>query len=204
MEQNPYDILGVSPAASKAEITKAVAVAMKRKQYPVDVIAKAQKSLMKSEERIIADYLRPILPAIKRFKTSDLSALAESAPNLVILPEFDGLEQAIAHATQEENQEREPLTIPLAKLFSEGVTACQEKRYPKAIKYLEDYCQICTERNTETYIQAQMWLIRAYQMGGQLQRAIALCQMLVNHSHPQVQTWANKTLPMLSQEMSRV
>ncbi len=114
MEQNPYVILGVSPAASKAEITKAVAVAMKRKQYPVDVIAKAQKSLMKPEERIIADYLRPILPAIKRFKTSDLSALAESAPTLVILPEFDGLEQAIAQATQEENQEREPLTIPLA------------------------------------------------------------------------------------------
>jgi DnaJ-class molecular chaperone len=44
MEDNPYDILGVSSAASKAEITKAVAVAMKRKQYPVDVIAKAQKS----------------------------------------------------------------------------------------------------------------------------------------------------------------
>ncbi len=36
MENNPYTILGVSPAASKAEITKAVAVAMKRKQYPVD------------------------------------------------------------------------------------------------------------------------------------------------------------------------
>ena len=45
MENNPYDILGVSEAASKAEITKAVALAMKRKHYPVDVIAKAQKKL---------------------------------------------------------------------------------------------------------------------------------------------------------------
>ncbi|MBD2251433.1 molecular chaperone DnaJ [Nostoc parmelioides] len=204
MEQNPYDILGVSQAASKAEITKAVAVAMKRKQYPVDVIAKAQKSLMKPEERIIADYLRPILPPIKRFKYSDLSALAESAPTLAILPEFDGLEKAIAQATQEENQEREPLTIPLAELLSEGITACQERRYPKAIKYLEDYCHICQDRYTQAYIQAQMWLIRAYQLGGQLQRAVALCQMLVNHPHPQVQTWANKTLPHLSKEMSRV
>lgn len=204
MEQNPYDILGVSQAASKAEITKAVAIAMKRKQYPVDVIAKAQKSLMKPEERIIADYLRPILPPIKRFKYSDLSALAESAPTLAILPEFDGLEKAIAQATQEENQEREPLTIPLAELLSEGVAACQERRYPKAIKYLEDYCHICQDRHTQAYIQAQMWLIKAYQLGGQLQRAVALCQMLVNHPHPQVQTWANKTLPHLSKEMSRV
>jgi hypothetical protein len=49
-----------------------------------------------------------------------------------------------------------------------------------------------------------MWLIRAYHLGGQLQRAIALCQMLINHPHPQVQDWANKTLPMLSKETSRV
>ena len=107
MEYNPYDILGVSQGASKAEITKAVAVAMKRKQYPVDVIAKAQKSLMKPEERIIADYLRPVLPPIQRFKYSDLSALAESAPTLVMLPQFDGLEKAIAQSTQEEQRERE-------------------------------------------------------------------------------------------------
>jgi hypothetical protein len=63
--------LGVSQSASKLEISKAVALAMKRKQYPVDVIAKAQKSLMKSEERIIADYFHPILPTITRFKYSD-------------------------------------------------------------------------------------------------------------------------------------
>ncbi|BAT52825.1 Heat shock protein DnaJ-like protein [Nostoc sp. NIES-3756] len=204
MEHNPYDILGVSQAASKAEITKAVAVAMKRKQYPVDVIAKAQKSLMKPEERIIADYLRPVLPPIQRFKYSDLSALAESAPTLMMLPQFDELEKAIAQTTQEEHREKEHLTSPIAELFSEGVTACQEGRYPKAIKYLEDYCHKSPDRNTQAYIQAQMWLIRAYQLGGQLQRAIALCQMLVNHPHPQVQDWANKTLPMLSKETSRV
>lgn len=109
MENNPYTILGVSPAASKAEITKAVAVAMKRKQYPVDAIAKAQRSLMKSEERIIADYLRPILPTIKRFKYSDLSALEQPAPTLELLCEFDGLEGAIAEAAAEESLEWLPL-----------------------------------------------------------------------------------------------
>lgn len=110
---NPYDILGVSQAASKAEITKAVAVAMKRKQYPVDAIAKAQKSLMKSEERIIADYLRPILPIIKRFKSTDLSALNQPAPTIVLLSEFDGLESAIANSAQAERLEREPLVNSL-------------------------------------------------------------------------------------------
>ena len=109
MENNSYDILGVSPAASKAEITKAVAVAMKRKQYPVDVIAKAQKSLMKAEERIIADYLRPILPTIKRFKYSDLSALEQAVPTLALLSEFDGLDGAIAQAAAEESLEWLPL-----------------------------------------------------------------------------------------------
>lgn len=109
MEKNPYDILGVSPAASKAEITKAVAVAMKQKQYPVNVIAKAQKSLMKAEERIIADYLRPILPIIKRFKYSDLSALEQPVPTLVLLSEFDGIEGAIAQAAAEESLEWLPL-----------------------------------------------------------------------------------------------
>ncbi len=110
---NPYDILGVSQAASKAEITKAVAVAMKRKQYPVDAIAKAQKSLMKSEERIIADYLRPVLPTIKRFKSTDLFALNQPAPILALLSEFDGLENAMAASAQAERLEREPLVNSL-------------------------------------------------------------------------------------------
>ncbi|MFM2061262.1 MAG: hypothetical protein RLZZ507_932 [Cyanobacteriota bacterium] len=211
MEHNPYDILNVSPAASKAEITKAVALAMKRKQYPVDAIAKAQKSLMKSKERIIADYLRPILPTIKEFKYNDLSALNKPAPTLTLLSEFDGLDDAmatpaegIAQATQQANLEREPLPIPLSQLFSEGVKACKEGRYPKAIKYLEDYCHGCKERNSKNYLQAIICLIKSYQMGGQLDRAIALCQSLSNHTHPQVKTWANKILAILSQENSRV
>ena len=109
MENNPYDILGVSPAASRSEITRAVAVAMQQRQYSVDVIARAQRSLMRSEERIIADYLRPILPTIKRFKYSDLSALDQPVPTLVLLSEFDGIEGAIAQAAAEESLEWLPL-----------------------------------------------------------------------------------------------
>lgn len=203
MDNNPYNILGVSQAASKAEITKAVAVAMKRKQYPVDIIAKAQRSLMKSSERIIADYLRPILPTIKRFKHADLSALEQPAPTLVLLSEFDGLEEAIASSAEEESLEREPLPMPLPELLTEGVTACKEGDYPKAVKYLEDYCQRCNPQHTQDYIQAQMWLVRAYQ-DGQCSRAIALCQQMLSHANPQVQAWATKTLPLLSREISHV
>ncbi|MBD2204734.1 molecular chaperone DnaJ [Calothrix sp. FACHB-1219] len=204
MEHNPYDILGVTPVASKAEITKAVALAMKRKQYPVDVIAKAQKSLMKPEERILADYLRPILPPVKRFKNSDLSALQQPVPKLVLLAQLDGLEQAIAQASQQELIERESIPLSLSELMTEGIAACKQGRYRQAIKYLEEYTEGCTDKNHKDYIQAQMWLIRAYHLGGDLQRAIALCQLLRNHPHTQVQTWVKKTLSMLSQEVSHV
>jgi hypothetical protein len=206
MEKNPYDILGVSPAASKAEITKAVAVAMKRKQYPVDVIAKAQKSLMKPEERIIADYLRPILPTIKRFKYSDLSALDEPEPILTLLAEFDGLEAALIKAAREEVLECEPVPIAISELFVQGVEACKEKRYPKAIKYLEDYCEKCNETNSQDFLQTQIYLIKAYHACGQIQRAITLCQRLTTTpSNPQLQAWAKNALSsLLSKEMSHV
>ena len=204
MIDNPYEILGVSQAASKAEITKAVAMAMKRKQYPVNLIAKAQKMLMNQEERIIADYLCPILPTIKRFKYSDLSALDEAMPTLILLSEFDGLEQAIAQAKLEELSEEEPLPMPISELFTEGRTACKQGCYPKAIQYLEDYCRSWTDCNSTDRIQAQIWLIKAYHMVGQSQRAIALCQLLTSNANPQVQAWANKILPFLSKENSRV
>lgn len=69
--ENPYKILAVSPLASNAEITKAFGVAMKMRKYPPDIIAKARKSLMNPEERIIADYLSPVIPRVNRFRVAD-------------------------------------------------------------------------------------------------------------------------------------
>jgi len=94
---NPYDILGVSQTASDTEITKAFTMAMKRREHSPDVIAKARKSLMNSQERILADYLRPILPTVKRFKRVDFSELKAPEPTIELLPEFDGLEEALAN-----------------------------------------------------------------------------------------------------------
>jgi dihydrodipicolinate synthase/N-acetylneuraminate lyase len=97
---NPYDVLEVFPGASKKEITVAFAMAMKRRKYPPDAIALARRSLMNPEERIIADYLRPIVSSVKRFKRSDFSALDTPAPTIEFLSEFDGLKQAIADIEQ--------------------------------------------------------------------------------------------------------
>ena len=104
---NPYDVLEVSPGASNKEITVAFAMAMKRRKYPPDAIAIARKTLMNSDERIIADYLRPILKPIQRFKRSDLSALNTPAPKLEFLAEFDGLEQAIADSNKVSQSDRQ-------------------------------------------------------------------------------------------------
>lgn len=91
---NPYDVLEVSSGASTGEITKAFAMAMKKKKYNPKQIAEARKSLMDSQQRLIADYLRPNLPLIQRFKKQDLSLLNEPIPVIKLLPEFDGLDKA--------------------------------------------------------------------------------------------------------------
>lgn len=93
---NPYDVLKISPEASNKEITVAFTMAMKRRKYRPDAIAKARKSLMNPDGRIIADYLRPIIPTVKRFKRSDLSILDTPTPKLEFLAEFDGLDRAIS------------------------------------------------------------------------------------------------------------
>lgn len=91
---NPYDVLDVSSGASTTEITKAFAMAIKKKKYNPKQIAEARKNLMDSQQRLIADYLRPNLPLIQRFKKQNLSLLNEPIPIIKLPPEFDGLDTA--------------------------------------------------------------------------------------------------------------
>ncbi len=91
---NPYDVLEVSPAASQAEITKAFAIAMKKKKYNPKQIAEARKQLMDSQQRLIADFLRPNLPLIQRLKHYDLYPLNKPIPMIRLIPEFDNLDPA--------------------------------------------------------------------------------------------------------------
>jgi hypothetical protein len=83
---NPYDILGISRSASNSEIAKAVAKAMKLRQYPANVIAQAQKCLLNAQKRLVSDYLCPILPIAERFKRQDLSILDSPISQLELLP----------------------------------------------------------------------------------------------------------------------
>jgi hypothetical protein len=75
--ENPYQILGVSPLASNAEITKAFGAAMKQRKYSADTIAKARKSLMNPDDRIVADYLNPIISIVRRFQSGELKDKAQ-------------------------------------------------------------------------------------------------------------------------------
>ncbi len=97
---NPYDILRVSPTASNAEITKAFTIAIKRKEYAPDVIAKARKSLMNPQQRLIADYSRPLLLPISDFQQEEFSAGETVTLPLVLLPEFQQLEEAMTRSHQ--------------------------------------------------------------------------------------------------------
>jgi hypothetical protein len=90
---NPYNVLNVSASASNTEITKAMKMAMVRKQYPLNVISQAHKSLLNPQERIIADYLREILPTVQRFQKTDFSQLEKMPETLDLLPELDNIDQ---------------------------------------------------------------------------------------------------------------
>jgi hypothetical protein len=105
ISENPYKILGVSPLASNAEITKAFGMAIKQRKYPADAIARARKSLMNPDERIIADYLNPIIPIVSRFRSANFGdkvriedpveeQLAAEQIDRLIQIEIDKLERA--------------------------------------------------------------------------------------------------------------
>ncbi len=104
---NAYDVLGVTRTASNAEITKAFTIAMKNRAYPPEAIAKARKSLMNPEDRIIADYLRPVIPTIARFKRQDFTALNEPIPTIDRLSEFDRLAETIEDLTEVSTLDRQ-------------------------------------------------------------------------------------------------
>lgn len=89
MSNNPYDILGVSPASSDDEIKQAFNIAMKQKKYHPKILTGSRNKLLNNEDRLVADYLLPVLPPILRFKRYDLSELEEPAPELQLIEVFE-------------------------------------------------------------------------------------------------------------------
>lgn len=90
--KNPYTILEVSQDADKAEIMKAQMFAMKKKEYPLQVIAVAAKQLLDPAKRLAADFMFPIQIRVKRIKLIQ-SSLSYKEINVQALDEdaFDSL-----------------------------------------------------------------------------------------------------------------
>lgn len=63
---NPYSILGVSQDATNQEIIRAVAIAMRKKEYSTREIAEARAILSKPSTRLAADFTFPIFSKRKK------------------------------------------------------------------------------------------------------------------------------------------
>ncbi len=64
--KNPYTILGVSQDATSQEIIRAVATAMRKREYSTREIAEARAILSKPATRLAADFTFPIFPVRKK------------------------------------------------------------------------------------------------------------------------------------------
>lgn len=91
-----------------------------------------------------------------------------------------------------------------------ALDALKQKRYQEAVELLEQFCRDCAEHNSSDYLSAQMWLMKAYQATGEIEKAKALCQKLIMSEDPQTRTWAEQasqsfrqTPPKASQKAGR-
>jgi Zn-dependent protease with chaperone function len=82
-----------------------------------------------------------------------------------------------------------------------GVEALNQGRFADAVQFFEAFWAQAVP-HSQAAVQAQMWLVRAYQENGQNQPAIALCQQMATSPQPQVQAWAQRTLPKLRSPQS--
>jgi hypothetical protein len=95
---DPYEILDIVPGASSAEIAASMARAMKARKHDARVIAEAQRTLLDPVRRALADFMRPVLPEVHRWKRFDLSGLdLPDEPDSVLqpLPAMNDLDAAI-------------------------------------------------------------------------------------------------------------
>lgn len=83
-----------------------------------------------------------------------------------------------------------------------GFDAAKEGRYQEAIPILEEYCRNCAEQSSAEYCTAQMWLVRGYKATGETEKALILCQRLMQSEHQKVSDWAGKMYQKLNESQS--
>ncbi|MEA5623401.1 zinc metalloprotease HtpX [Nostoc sp. UHCC 0251] len=73
-----------------------------------------------------------------------------------------------------------------------GLDALKEKRYQEAVELLEQFSHGCVDHDSSDYLSAQMWLMKAYQATGEIEKAKILCQKLMMSENPQARIWAEQ------------
>lgn len=79
-----------------------------------------------------------------------------------------------------------------------ALNALKQKRYQEAVELLEQFCRDFGEDNSSDYLSAQMWLMKAYQATGEIEKAKALCQKLIISENPQARNWAKQASQSLA------
>jgi len=129
----------------------------------------------------VREWAQRLLPTLSASETSQPQATSSPPPEAVQTVSFRELlppEQS-------------------AELYNTGNKALKTRRFADAVSALEKYCQGTnpTERN---YVQAQMWLVKAYKGNEQTEAAIALCNQLLTHEKEYVQIWAKQFIQTLA------
>ncbi len=83
-----------------------------------------------------------------------------------------------------------------------GLDAFQQGRYQEAVELLEQFCRNCVDHNSSDYLSAQMWLMKAYQGTGEIEKATSLCQKLVMSENPQIRNWAEQASQSLPKKVA--
>ncbi|TVP63014.1 MAG: peptidase M48 [Nodularia sp. (in: Bacteria)] len=81
-----------------------------------------------------------------------------------------------------------------------GLDAFQQGRYQEAVEILEQFSRNCVDQNSSDYLSAQMWLMKAYQGTGEIEKAAILCQKLMVSENPQARKWAEKARQSFTQQ----
>jgi len=76
-----------------------------------------------------------------------------------------------------------------------GLDAFKQGRYQEAIGILERFSQDSLESTSPDYLTAQMCLVKAYQVIGDIEQATVIWQKLIKSDHPKAQAWARKNRP---------
>jgi tetratricopeptide (TPR) repeat protein len=82
-----------------------------------------------------------------------------------------------------------------------GLDAFNQGRYQEAIELLEEFSRNCVDEISPGYLNAQMWLLKAYQATGKIEKARELCQQLMSSDNLEIRTWAEKAYPSLPQPL---